>query len=213
MIRDILAKLELLPYGGTQHLDPDHRPEHGGKSRPPAGVELRPSDLEPDKDRVSLFEWYRWQFQRHALDPDRLRALYLAAVSDYMDFRFRSERRIRRRQGTLDERDAADPGKAERIAAERVVRDYEGKPALYVAIIEGQTEEWVRKARRQHNCYPDDGRRRPEFYGWSEKIRSATVRRLAGQLPSKLAVAEHLGVDDKTVARYWPKAERAKAAA
>lgn len=105
----------------------------------------------------------------------------------------------------------ADGLLAERAAAERICEWYVGLSAIEVAIEEGVTEAWVKKARREHGRNPDDGRPLPEFYGWDEKTRSAKVLLLAETM-SQSAAADHLGVDRKSVHRYWP-AEAAAVAA
>lgn len=210
-IRDVLGKLEALADGGTQNLDPNKVTVHGAESKVPVGVGVRHrSDGEPKKDRVSLYEFYRWQFEYHAEDSKVLRALWLLACDDYEDFRFKADHRIEVRKGEVLENDPKDPGAAERAQAARVIDWYEGKPALYVAAIESKmgalvTEAWVIKARRQHDRNPADGRPLPEFRKWDEDRRAREVAALQAKGKGQKAVAQLLGVDKNTVRRYWPE--------
>lgn len=212
-IRDVLARLSMLADGDTQNLDAETAElDHHGKadSKPPPGVELRSSDQPPSKERRSLYEWYSWHFDRTE-DPDRRLSLYLLAEIDYQDFRFRADWRTELRKGELDDRDATDGGAAERAAAERVIDWYEGKPALLVAMLERTTEAWVKKARRQHDRNPVDGRPIPEFLQWDDDRRRREVAAQVAKGRGKKAAAKALGVNPDTVRRYWP--EEAVAAA
>lgn len=210
MIRDILGKLELLADGKTQNLDPDKVMQGHAESSPPGKISLTPSYVEPKKDKVSLFEWYRWQFERHRGDERRLRGLIELARDDYEDFRFRADALIEVRRGREEDNDPHDGGAAERAHAARVVDWYEGRSALYVAYRESQmgavvTEAWVRKARSNHRRDPEDGRPLPDFRGWDDERRRAEIASLSNLLPSQEAVANHLGVAKSTVQRYWPR--------
>ena len=209
MIRDILGKLQVLADGATQNLDPNRVTENAAKSKPPAGASIRSSDLEPKKEHVSLYEFYRWQFERHAGDEKMLRTLWMLACDDYEDFRFKADHRIAVRNAEEVENDPHDGGKAERVEAERVIGWYEGKPPLYVAVAENNlgaiaTEAWVRKVRRQHGRNPEDGKPLPEFLELDDDARRRRVASLAAKMGKK-AAAKRLGVDPTTVRRYWPK--------
>ena len=209
-VSDVLARLATLteaPAGNVEAQIARSAPE----SSLPQGSTLRlDPDRPPPKDR-SLHDWYLWHFVRHAGDPDRLDSLRILA-----------EREYKRRTQSTEHQKTLHSGawlhlhrkgdKVEDEEADRVVDWYEGVHARDVAVIEDITESWVRKIRLQRNRYPDDGRPRPEFYDWPEKRRRATIARLAGELPSKQAVADHLGVDRMTVSRYWPKHRRMAAA-
>jgi len=203
-ISDVLGRLALLADGATSNLDPD-RTHHGApESSIPAGVELRSSEKPPDKRRCSLFQWYGWHFDRTE-DPERRASLYLLAEMDYREFRFRVARRVELRSGELVENDRADGGAAERAATERVIDWYESVPALTVAVLEDQREEWVRKARRMHGRNPDDGRPRAEWFGWDEDERRRQVAKLFNRDMGQKTAADRLGVSKRTVQKYWPR--------
>jgi hypothetical protein len=208
MIRDVLGKLQMLADAPTQNLDPNKVHESKTKSKPPTGVGRRGDpNKAPRKEDVSLFEWYSWHFAsaRAKGDIDRLKSLYLLAQADYVDFRFRPDWRTEMRKGELDDRDISNPIKAEEESAERVVRDYEGLPALYVALIEGQNEAWVRKARGWNDRDPDTGRPKPEFLKWDEARRKREVEALQALGLGSTKIAETLGVAKNTVKRYMAK--------
>lgn len=212
LIRDVLAKLQMLADGGTINLNPDRVSSSVTESSAPAGVSFRPSGEEPRKEHVSLYEFYRWQFEHHAEDPKMLRTLWMLACDDYEDFRFKADHRVELRRGELLDNDPRDGGKAEESQAQRVVEWYEGKPALYVAMIESQmgaqaSEQWVRKARRQHGRDPETGRPRPEFYEWDEERRSSEVGALAALDLGAKRIADKFGVSKQTVQRYLPERE------
>ena len=206
-IRDILGKLQVLAHGATLNLDPNRVTENGAKSKAPPGTAF--AGGEPEKDKVSLYEFYRWQFEHHADDPQMLRTLWMLAYDDYEDFRFKADHRIELRKGELLDNDPRDGGAAERAQGERVVSWYEGKPPLYVAMIESKmgalvTEAWVKKVRLQNDRDPLTGRARAEFRGWDEERRRREVERLAreGEGRGAKAIAAKLGVDKNTVKRY-----------
>lgn len=206
-IQDVLAKLSMLSEVSAASLEP-HTSGSATESSVPGGVSqgdaITPTDPDrpPPKER-SLFDWYVWKFQRHADEPERLVSLLLLAERDYLSRRFHVARSIELRSGQLTENDVMDGGKAERAAAERVCEWYVGLSPLAVAIEENVTEAWVKKARRQNGRNPDDGRPLPEFYGWHENVRRERVALLAESM-SQGKAADHLGVDRKTVKRYWP---------
>jgi hypothetical protein len=207
LIRDVLARLQMLADGGTINLNPDRVSSSATESSAPEGVTFRPSGEEPRKEHVSLYEFYRWQFEHHSDDPKMLRTLWMLACDDYEDFRFKADHLIEVRKGEKVENDPKDPGAAERAQAERVVDWYEGRPPLYVATRESLmaatvTEGWVRKARRQHGRDPETGRPRPEFYEWDEERRSSEVAALATLGLGAKAIGAKLGVDKNTVKRY-----------
>jgi hypothetical protein len=206
MIRDILGKLQVLADAPTQNLNPNRVSGSKTDSRPPqrAGQSNRFDD---EKDKVSLFEWYSQEFAaaKEAGDEDKLCSLYLLAVADYVDYRYRPDWRTELRKGELDARDPQNPEAGEREAAARVVRDYEGKPAHFVATIERVNVEWVHKARRWHARNPRDGRERPAFYEWDDDRRRQEVEALAALKLGCKAIGQKLGVDKNTVKRYLPK--------
>lgn len=205
LIREILGKLQMLADAPTQNLDPNRVHSSQTKSKAPAGVGLRgPTDRPPDKDRVSLFEWYSWHFAEAVAEGDagKLRSLLSLAHVDYVDFRFRADWKVQLRKGELDDRDADDPEAAERRAAERIVEWYEGKPAHFVATLERVNVAWVRKARRWNDRNPDDGRPLPEFLQWDEGRRKREVEALEALGLGSVKIAENLGVATNTVKRY-----------
>jgi hypothetical protein len=210
LIRDVLARLQMLADGGTINLDPNRVSSSVTESSAPEGVTFRPSGEEPKKEYVSLYEFYRWQFDHHSGNPKMLRTLWMLACDDYEDFRFKADHRVELRRGELLDNDPRDGGKAEESQAARVVEWYEGKPALYVATIESQmgalvTEAWVRKARLQHGRDAETGRPRPAFYEWDDARRKREVDALANEGLGSKAIGKKLGVDKNTVRRYLPK--------
>jgi hypothetical protein len=205
-VRDVLSRLALLAEGATVNLDPD-RTSHGApESKVPNGVSLRSSDKPPDKRKVSLHEWHSWHFAKAQAEDNRekIASLILVAEMDYNEFRFRVAKRVDLRSGELVENDPQDPGASERANAARVADWYEGVPVLVVAILEEQTEGWVKKARRQNDRDSVSGRPRAEFLGWDEERRRLEVKRLAAQDKGAKAIAARLGVDKNTVKRYMP---------
>ena len=201
-IREVLVRLSTLSEAPASNFEPRTSQSAPG-SIVPMGASLRRDGRRPPPKDRSLFDWYVWQFQDAAEEPQRLLSLYLLAEREYQERRFHDARRVGLRKGALTENDVQDGGAAERAAAERVIDWYEGLSALEVAINERTTEVWVKKARRQNGRNPDDGRPLPEFYGWDEDARAAKVRLLAETM-SQGKAADHLGVDRKTVSRYWP---------
>lgn len=211
-IREILRNLQLLANGATQNLDPDKRFSKHADSAAPSGVALRSSAEAPPKDKVSLFEWYRWQFEHNAADPRMLAVLLDLAKDDYRDFRFKADALIEVRKGERVENDPHDPGAADRAQAERVISWYEGRDPLYVAYRESEhgakvSEEWVRKARRDHGRNEHDGRPdvRSAFLDLDEEDRRRKVASLANRGLSQQKAADRLRVSKFTVQRYWPE--------
>jgi hypothetical protein len=210
LIRDALARLQMLADGGTINLDPNRVSSSATESSAPAGVTFRPTEEEPRKEHVSLYEFYRWQFEHHSEDPKMLRTLWMLACDDYEDFRFKADHLIEVRKGEKVENDPEDPGAAERAQAARVVDWYQGKPPLYVATRESLmgatvTEGWVRKARRQHGRDPETGRPRPEFYEWDDDRRRREVEALQALDLGSKAIGAKLGVDKNTVKPYMAR--------
>lgn len=203
LISDLLGKMSVLAEAPAQNLNPNRVSSSATKSKPPRRADSRNPD-EDAKDRVSLYEWYSAQFAKARAegDHDKLCSLYLAGMTDYVDFRYRPDWRTELRRGELDERDAEDPEAAERKAAARVVRDYEGKPAHFVATIERVHIAWVRKARRWHARNPEDGRPLPEFLQWDEGRRKREVEALEALGLGSVKIGETLGVATNTVKRY-----------
>jgi hypothetical protein len=203
MIRDVLGKLQMLADAPVQSLNPNRVTSSPTKSKAPqrAGVLSKEDDA---KDRVSLYEWYSREFARakEEGDEDKLCSLYLLAITDYVDYRYRPDWRTELRKGELDDRDAADPEAAERESAARVVRDYEGKPAHFVATLERCTVQWVKKARRWHDRNPETGRAQPEFLKWDERRRKREVEALQALGLGSVKIGEQLGVAKQTVQRY-----------
>jgi hypothetical protein len=83
-IRDVLARLSTLSEANASNFEP--RTSHGkSSSKVPAGVSEAPSDPNrpPPKDR-SLYDWYRWQFERADLDDvDHVKKLLFLAERDF----------------------------------------------------------------------------------------------------------------------------------
>lgn len=203
MIKDILGKMSVLAEAPVQSLNPNRVTSSATKSKAPQRADSR-SDEDDPKDRVSLYEWYSREFAkaREEGDQDKLCSIYLLAVTDYVDYRYRPDWRTELRKGELDDRDAADPEAAERESAARVVRDYEGKPAHFVATLERCNVAWVKKARRWHDRNPETGRALPEFLKWDDGRRKREVEALEGLGLRSKAIAAQLGVDKNTVKRY-----------
>jgi transposase len=189
------------------------QPKQHRKSAIPAGVQLdRDPNRPPPKDR-SLHDWFLWQFDRAETRDKRLK-LYFLAEQEYQRRTNPDEARLARRRGELDERDIRDGGLSEREAAKRVAVEwdwYEGMPAIQVAIIEEQSEVWVRKARREHNRNPDTGRPLPPFKEWGEDRRREEIFKCYSAGLSQQQAADHFAVSRQTVQRYWPKDQRAAA--
>lgn len=117
-IADVLARLSTLSEAGASSLEP--RTSHGkSSSKVPGGV--RSTIAPPDPDRPppkerSLYDWYRWQFDRVDLDDvDHVNKLLFLAERDF-NARSRqgptvptlAERRVAVRSGThLDQEDDA----------------------------------------------------------------------------------------------------------
>lgn len=194
----VLGKLKMLADGATLNLDPNR--VHGGatKSKPPS------------RGRgMSLYEFYRAEFERYADDENMTRTLWMLACDDYEDFRFRSDYRVEVRRGEVLENDPADPGAADRAQAQRIIDWYEGKPPLYVAMRESRmgalvTEAWVCKKRRDHGRNPEDGRPQAPFLDLDDDARRAEVAKHVAPGVSQQTVANRLGVGKTTVQRYWP---------
>jgi hypothetical protein len=200
--------MSVLAEAPTQTLNPNRVSSSATKSKAPQRADSRSYDEEA-KDRVSLYEWYSVAFARarEEGDQDRLCSLYLLAVTDYVDYRYRPDWRTELRKGELDDRDATNPEVAERESAARVVRDYEGKPPHFVATLERCTVQWVRKARRWHARRPEDGRPAAEFLQWDEDRRRREVEALAALQIGAKQIADKLGVSKQTVQRYLPERE------
>jgi len=198
MIREVLGKLQMLGDGSTANLDADKVTTHGASS----GI--------PKRGPMSLYEYYKAEFEAHADDPRQLRVLVMLAWDDYEDFRFKADHRIELRRGELLDNDPRDGGKAEEAQAKRIVEWYEGKDPLYVAFTESRsgakvTEGWVKKARRMHGRNEHDGRPRSSFLDMDEEDRTRKVASLANRGMSQQKAADRLGVGKSTVQRYWPE--------
>jgi hypothetical protein len=200
-----LAPPEDLPKSSEGNSDRRVNPKRHHESSVPGGASLRRRGA-PSKER-SLSDWWRWRFAKAiaAEDSDfELYRLCLLAERDWAKRVFHSPDRMALRSGALTENDAVDGGRAEQIAGERVVDLYEGVPAVEVAVHEEQTEEWVKKARRQLGRNPEDGRPRSTFLDLGEEDRGRKVASLANRGMSQQKVADRLGVGKTTVQRYWP---------
>jgi hypothetical protein len=201
-IRDLLGRLSTLseaPAGNLEAQISRSAPE----SSAPSGAEEFPRSNDDVRDR-SLFDWYRTSFERNADNPERLLSLYLAGEREYLR---RSDPRVHDRtveRGSIVA--LSESGSVvEEVAAIQVIKEFEGVHALDVAIVEGKTEAWVRKVRRQHGRDPEDGRPRPEFLDYDEDRRREAVAEQVAKGRGKKAAAKALGVNPDTVRRYWPE--------
>lgn len=202
-----LAPPEDLPKG-EGNSDRRVNPKRHHESSVPGGASLRRrgEDGAPSKER-SLSDWWRWRFAKAIADEAsdfELYRLCLLAERDWAKRVFHSPDRMALRSGALTENDAVDGGRAEQIAGERVVDLYEGVSAVEVAVHEEQTEEWVKKARRQLGRNAEDGRPRSTFLDLSEEDRARKVASLANRGMSQQKVADRLGISKQTAQRYWP---------
>lgn len=230
-IADVLARLSVLPEapaGGAiarvapEDLPRDARPERDrGFNRPspkphhessiPSGVSLRERDPNqpPPKER-SLYDWYRWMFERHATEGGRLLSLYLLAEREYLERVDRDACEEKAQKGSITA--YSEEGYfVEGVHALRVIEWYEGVHPRDVATAEGQTESWVRKIRRLHERNPEDGRARAGFLDLDEEGRRAAVAKLAARGMSRQKAADRLGIGKTTATRYWPAEELAAA--
>jgi hypothetical protein len=212
-IRDVLAQLATVSEAPASSFEP--RTSHGSSSSkvPPGTAAATPltaadPDRPPDKER-SLHDWWHWRFTKAIVKGEsefQVYRLCLLAERDYVNRRYHIEDSVRLRSGELTDNDVQDGGAAERSAAERVVDLYEGMPAVEVAVHEYATEEWVKKARRQHGRDPQSGRPRPEFLDWDEPRRYREVATLHARGMGQKKAADKLGIAKSTLQRYWPAA-------
>jgi hypothetical protein len=205
-IRDVLARLETLSEAGAGNLEAQIS-KSAPESSPPAGG-LIDTDRSAGtiRDR-SLHDWYRTQFANHAENPERLLSLYLAAEREYLRRTVPDLHRRTAEKGSILAY-SQDGAAVEGIAALQVIEEFEGVHALDVAIIEGKTEAWVIKVRRQHGRDPQDGRLRSPFHGWDEDRRRQEVASLARDDLGAKAIGKRLGVDKNTIKRYLPQPEQ-----
>jgi hypothetical protein len=203
-INDLLGRLAVIseaPAGNLEAQLSRSAPE----SSSPSGV-LRTRDTDSIRGR-SLYDWYRDEFTRRAGEPDRLLSLYLLGERDYLR---RVDKKVHQ---ALAEKGSilaySQDGKVvESIAAEHVIKEFEGVHALDVAIIEGKTEEWVLKVRRQHGRNAHDGRELVPFREWDDEERKRQIHlylvevRSKGEEAGAKRIANHFGVDKNTIKRY-----------
>jgi hypothetical protein len=202
-IRDVLAKLSTLseaPAGNLEAQIARSSPD----SAAPEGTTIRHLSDRHLRDR-SIHDWYRTQFERHANNPRRLLSLCLLAKREYLERTDRAASEQTAQKGSILAY-SQDGSAVEGIAAKRVIEWYEGVDALDVAIVEDQTEMWVRKVRKQHDRRADDGRARAEFLDWDEDRRRREVAALAANHGQKVT-ADKLRVSKRLVQRYWPTVE------
>lgn len=145
----IMARLRLLSEApGGRALDPDvpqQKQQRGhGVSKPPPMASLDdPVDTRhrpPPRER-SLFDHYQWRFDRAKELPahrrtEHLEKLCMLAERDYWEHARRG-RKSRPSQEIKEERNR------------RIVREYEGIPALEVAVFERIDTMSVRKVRKE----------------------------------------------------------------
>jgi hypothetical protein len=203
-IRDLLGRLAVIseaPAGNLEAQLSRSAPE----SSSPSGV-LRTHDTDSIRGR-SLFDWYRDEFARRAGEPDRMLSLYLLGERDYLRRVDKKVHQALAEKGSiLAYSQAGDV--VESIAAEHVIKEFEGVHALDVAIIENKTEAWVLKVRRMHGRNPHDGRELVPFREWDDEERKRQIHlylvevRSKGEEAGAKRIAKHFGVDKNTIKRY-----------
>jgi hypothetical protein len=208
MIEGVLNRLALLAEGGVSNLDP--KTSHGSsESKIPPGVNL--AGKPPSRDTSPPFEFWTWRFAEAVKDGNsdfELHRLYLCAERDYWTRKNFSERRKARRSGELTDNDVRDGGLAEREAAKRIVEEYEGIPAVEVAYLYEETsEDWIKKARREHKRNPNDGTPRSAFLDLDEDGRHRAAAEMKAKDMGYKTAADKLCVGRETLRRYWPKEE------
>jgi hypothetical protein len=199
-ICDVLARLSTLseaPAGNLEAQIARSSPD----SAAPGEATIRYLSDRQRRDR-SIHDWYRTQFERHAGSPRRLLSLYLLAEREYLERTDRQASEQTAQKGSILAF-SQDGTAVEGIAAKRVIEWYEGVDALDVALVEDQTEMWVRKVRKQHDRRPDDGRARAEFLDWDDDRRHREVAALAANHGQKIA-ADKLRISKRLVQQYWP---------
>jgi hypothetical protein len=202
-IRDVLARLSTLSEAPAGDLE-EQIAHSSPVSAAPGDATLRDLSERALRDR-SLHDWYRDQFALNASDAERLLSLYLAAEREYFRRTIPELHRRTAEKGSILAY-SQDGAAVESIAAKQMIEEFEGVHALDVAIIEGKTEAWVIKVRKQHDRRPDDGRPRAEFLDWDDDRRRREVAALAANHGQKVA-ADKLRISKRTLQRYWPTAE------
>ncbi len=203
-INDLLGRLAVISEAPSGNLEAQLS-RSAPESSEPSGI-LRTRDTDSLRGR-SLFEWYREEFAKRITEPDRLLSLYLAGEREYLR---RTDPRIH--EATAEKGSilaySEDGAAVESIAAEHVIKEFEGVHALDVAIIEGKTEAWVLKVRRMHGRNPHDGRPLAEFREWDDEERRRQIHlylvevRSRGEEAGAKRIANHFGVAKQTIQRY-----------
>lgn len=202
-IADVLARLSTLSEAPSGNLE-----AHISRSAPeatiPTGATTRHDSFRPPPKERSLYDWYRWQFDRHADQPSRLLSLYLLAEREYLLRTCREIAEEAAQRGSIAAY-SEDGALVESVRAKLVIEWYEDVHPRDVATAEGATEAWVRKVRRQAKLNPDDGRPRPAFLDWPEEERRRKVAACKIEGLGQELTAQRLGVSKRTVQTYWPR--------
>lgn len=204
-VNDLLGRMAVISEAPAGNLEAQIS-RTAPKSSVPGGASLRSRDIATIRGR-SLFEWYRDEFARRADEPDRLLSLYLAGERDYLRRVDKKVHQALAEKGSiLAYSQAGDV--VESIAAEHVIKEFEGVHALDVAIIENKTEAWVLKVRRMHGRNPHDGRELVPFREWDDEERKRQIHlylvevRSKGEEAGAKRIANHFGVAKQTIQRY-----------
>jgi hypothetical protein len=204
-INDLLGRLAIISEAPAGNLEAQLSRSAPESSEPSGALSL--AHHTDAKRGLSLFEWYRDEFAKRIAEPDRLLSLYLAGEREYLR---RTDPRIHAataEKGSIVAY-SEDGATVEGIAAEHVIKEFEGVHALDVAIIEGKTEAWVLKVRRLHGRNPHDGRALAEFREWDDEERRRQIElylvevRSRGQQAGAKRIANHFGVSKQTIQRY-----------
>jgi hypothetical protein len=120
------------------------RPAAGSSPPPMARLDPTNGDRPPSRD-LSLYEHYRWRFDRARGDLEKIELLCLLAERDYWETAKSRGRSQRPAREIMEERNR------------RIIADYEGIAAIEVAVFERLSRSSIRKVRKEFGRDPERG--------------------------------------------------------
>ena len=191
-IRSILGKLETLADGGTSS------PERSVRSSetplgPPGFANLSSAECPPEAR--SLFDYFRWRFERLIASQASRKRLYFLL--------WEAEKAYETRAVPPDlenPRMALILTRADEDALkQKVCAEYEGQHSYRVHLDLDLPQGWVEKVREENGREPETGYLRPKWRDLDDDAKRELVRRLRSLGKTQEETARWLGISRRTV--------------
>lgn len=188
----VLRDMSLLSEVNSKSVGEVHVGSGKPEAKPPPGFQDNRDSKKPPPKDFSLYEHYRWRYQR-ARDDLQRRVIFCQA-----------------RAALRERKKGPEPWQArwnydEEDDIKVLIEDGEGVHIAELAAVTGWPHHWIATQRERNGREPTFGNPRPRWQKLSEDEKSYQGRYLFAEGHSLRGAAKVLGIAPSTLLRWWPK--------